>query len=224
MNESEAIRCYELAQQAVKANNFDKAERLLTKSIKMHETQDAQVLLKRLDYLRSKAAKEAAAPAPAPTPKKEKPAEPEPQREFTADDQRVCQEVIRSKDYYAVLGVEKKCTDNELKKAFRKKALKVHPDKNACPQASEAFKKVNAAMACLSDAAKRREYDQVGSADRFEQRESRGSGGGHHFHGNAGDFVSPEDLFNHFFYGQDLPRNPRQAQRRQQQRHHHARN
>jgi DnaJ family protein B protein 12 len=46
-----------------------------------------------------------------------------------------------------------------LKKAFKKKALKVHPDKNAHPKANDAFKKVNAAMACLSDAGKRRTYD-----------------------------------------------------------------
>ena len=51
-----------------------------------------------------------------------------------------------------------------MKKAFRKRAIKVHPDK------TEAFKKVNAAMACLSDASKRREYDQVGTSEAFEER------------------------------------------------------
>lgn len=127
--------------------------------------------------------------------------EPETQREFTPADQQVCREVIRSKDYYSVLGVERSCTDADLKKAFRKKALKVHPDKNACPQSSEAFKKVNAAMACLSDHAKRREYDQVGSSEAFENREKRGGAGGGPGFGPGGDFVSPEDLFNHFFYG-----------------------
>jgi DnaJ family protein B protein 12 len=55
-----------------------------------------------------------------------------------------------------VLAVEKNCTDDDLKKAFRKRAIKVHPDKNPAPQATDAFKKVNAAMACLSDTAKRR--------------------------------------------------------------------
>ena len=50
-----------------------------------------------------------------------------------------------------MLGVEKDADENALKKAYRKKALKVHPDKNNSPQADEAFKKINAAMACLSD-------------------------------------------------------------------------
>jgi len=58
-----------------------------------------------------------------------------------------------------VLGVEKNCTDEDLKRAFKKRAIKVHPDKNPAPQANDAFKKVNAAMECLSDATKRRQYD-----------------------------------------------------------------
>lgn len=55
-----------------------------------------------------------------------------------------------------MLGVSKTCTDKELKTAYKKKCLKVHPDKNNAPDADEAFKKINAAMTCLSDPAKRR--------------------------------------------------------------------
>ena len=58
--------------------------------------------------------------------------------------------------------MQRNCTDVDLKKAFKRKAIKVHPDKNPAPNATEAFKKVNAAMACLSDPNKRRVYDQVG--------------------------------------------------------------
>ena len=47
----------------------------------------------------------------------------------------------------------------------------MHPDKNPAPKATDAFKKVNAAMACLSDPAKRRVYDQVGSEQAFQKRE-----------------------------------------------------
>lgn len=88
----------------------------------------------------------------------------------------------------------------------------MHPDKNPHPKATEAFKKINAAMACLSDPQKRREYDQVGSSERFEQREARGGhGGGGHYH-DMGD-VTPEDLFNHFFFGTDIPQRGQRMRR-----------
>jgi len=55
--------------------------------------------------------------------------------------------------------VGKDADDKALKSAYKKKCLKVHPDKNSAPEADEAFKKVNAAMACLSDPQKRRQYN-----------------------------------------------------------------
>ena len=66
-----------------------------------------------------------------------------------------------------MLGVTKSVNDAELKKAYKKKCLNVHPDKNTAPEADEAFKKINAAMSCLSDPTKRRQYNQVGNADAF---------------------------------------------------------
>ena len=71
----------------------------------------------------------------------------------------MCTEICAAKDYYKVLGVEKDASENDLKKAFKRRAVKVHPDKNPAPRATEAFKKVNAAMACLTDPQKRRQYD-----------------------------------------------------------------
>jgi len=68
------------------------------------------------------------------------------------------------------MGVNKDFKENDLKKAFKKRAIKVHPDKNPHPKATDAFKKVNAAMACLSNPAKRREYDQVGGSEESYQR------------------------------------------------------
>ena len=57
------------------------------------------------------------------------------------------------------MGVAKDVNDKDLKRAYKKKCLKVHPDKNNAPEADEAFKKLNAAMSCLSDPAKRRQYN-----------------------------------------------------------------
>lgn len=76
-------------------------------------------------------------------------------------------------DYYKVLGVEKSATDDELKKAYRKLAMKYHPDKNKGDKAAEAkFKEVSEAYAVLSDKEKRRQYDEFG-ANGFQQRFSQ---------------------------------------------------
>jgi DnaJ-class molecular chaperone len=77
-----------------------------------------------------------------------------------------------------MLGIEKSATEAQVKNGFKKKAVKVHPDKNGCPKANEAFQKINQAMATLSDPQKRRVYDQVGQAEAYESRERQGRGGG----------------------------------------------
>jgi molecular chaperone DnaJ len=62
-------------------------------------------------------------------------------------------------DCYAVLGVKSTATEDEIKKAYRKKALQYHPDKNPSTTAEETFKEINKAYETLSDADKRRTYD-----------------------------------------------------------------
>lgn len=77
------------------------------------------------------------------------------------------------KDYYAVLGVSKDAAAEAIKKAYRKLALKYHPDKNPDnSQAEEKFKEITEAYAVLSDADKRRQYDQFGDTG-FHQRYSQ---------------------------------------------------
>lgn len=66
------------------------------------------------------------------------------------------------KDYYKILGIQKEANDDEIKKAYRKLALKYHPDKNKAPGAEERFKEVAEAYEVLSDKKKRDIYDQYG--------------------------------------------------------------
>jgi curved DNA-binding protein len=67
------------------------------------------------------------------------------------------------KDYYKILGVDKKATQDEIKKAYRKLAVKYHPDKNpGNKQAEEKFKEINEANDVLSDSEKRKKYDELG--------------------------------------------------------------
>ncbi len=74
------------------------------------------------------------------------------------------------KDYYAVLGIEKGASADEIKKAYRKLAMQFHPDRNqGDPSAEERFKEVSEAYAVLSDAEKRQQYDTFGDT-RFHQQ------------------------------------------------------
>ena len=77
---------------------------------------------------------------------------------------------MATKDYYHVLGVSKNASEEELKRAYRKLAMKYHPDKNPNKkEAEERFKEINEAYAVLSDKEKRKQYDTFG-AEGFRQR------------------------------------------------------
>lgn len=76
-------------------------------------------------------------------------------------------------DYYSVLGIKKDSSDDEIKKAYRKQAMKYHPDRNEGDTKAESkFKDISEAYAVLSDKKKRREYDQFGS-EGFHQKFSQ---------------------------------------------------
>lgn len=89
---------------------------------------------------------------------------------------------MAKRDYYEVLGVERTADESELKKAYRRLAMKYHPDRNdGDPKAEESFKEVKEAFEVLSDARKRQAYDQFGHAG-----VDPSAGGGQGFGGGAG--------------------------------------
>ena len=115
-------------------------------------------------------------------------------------------------DYYETLGVSRNASTDDIRKAYRKLAMKYHPDRNpGDKQAEERFKKINEAYQVLNDSKKRAHYDRVGSAySNWQQRGGRGGGfnwdqwargapGGTHV--NMEDFGEGfgDDLFSDFF-------------------------
>jgi curved DNA-binding protein len=115
------------------------------------------------------------------------------------------------KNYYAVLGVDKKASQDDIKKAYRKLAVKYHPDKNAGDKAAEAkFKEVAEAYEVLGDPEKRKQYDQLGSNWKqyqdagYERSGSQPRGGRYTYEtsGDGADFFGSSgfsDFFESFF-------------------------
>jgi len=113
------------------------------------------------------------------------------------------------KDYYKILGIPRNASDDDIKKAYRKLALKFHPDKNKAPNAEETFKLVAEAYEVLSDKKKKEVYDHSGE-DGLKNNIGGGGGGGHHgqnftytFHGDPratfAQFFGTSDPFANFF-------------------------
>jgi len=124
---------------------------------------------------------------------------------------------MSNKDYYKILGVKKNASTEDIKKSYRKLAMKYHPDRNKDNKtAEEKFKEISEAYAVLSDAEKKKQYDMFG-AEGFQQRYSQedifssfdfsdifrefgfGNIGGRKRGGGAG-------IFNHIFSGASSPR------------------
>ncbi|XP_006654308.1 chaperone protein dnaJ 49 [Oryza brachyantha] len=126
---------------------------------------------------------------------------------YTEENVRVVRNIRKNKDYYTILGVGRSCSVEDIRKAYRKLSLKVHPDKNKAPGAEDAFKLVSKAFNCLSNDQSRRTYDQTGAIEDHQysnvtrqratrrQRQARSS-----FYGYEED-LDPDEIFRSFFYG-----------------------
>lgn len=215
MNQGEADRCIEIAKTAMADGDWDKALRLLDKSLRFKPDNNAEAHVLKHKATAMKGA--SSAPRQAATPvRRQSPGTPTsaPAREFTPEQADMVRQIKRAgKDYYKILGIQRSCEDSALKKAYRKLAVKLHPDKNSAPGADEAFKAVGTAYACLSDGQKRAHYDRFGS----EQPVGMSSSGGRR-HSMYADEINPEDIFNMFFGMQ-----PQRGHQRQRQPPPHAR-
>ncbi|XP_061848315.1 dnaJ homolog subfamily B member 14 isoform X3 [Colius striatus] len=206
-NRDEAEKCIGIAREALEAGNRDRALRFLGKAQKLYPTETARVLLEAIMKNGSTAGEGAYCRKPASSNEQSKPnstkesnasAAGESGKGYTKDQMEGVFSIKKCKNYYEVLGVSKDAGDEDLKKAYRKLALKFHPDKNHAPGATEAFKKIGNAYAVLSNPEKRKQYDLTGSE---EQTCNHPNNGRFNFHRGCEADITPEDLFNMFFGG-----------------------
>ncbi|XP_033835364.1 dnaJ homolog subfamily B member 12a [Periophthalmus magnuspinnatus] len=204
-NKDEAERCIKIAQNAISNSQPDRARKFLEKAQRLFPTDHAQSLLDSITQNGKPSSENGA------TMNGEGPsvrhrghteeaqgsgqAHTETAKPYTAEQLEAVRKIKSCKDYYQTLGVEKNASEEDLKKAYRKLALKFHPDKNHAPGATEAFKAIGNAYAVLSNPDKRRHYDQYGEESAQPSSRHR------HHHREFEADISPEDLFNMFFGG-----------------------
>ncbi|KAF9992223.1 hypothetical protein BGZ79_003359 [Entomortierella chlamydospora] len=237
VNRDEALRCLDIAKRQLSSGDFAKARKFAEKSISLFPTPEAKTFLAKVDQEEaspssSSSSSTSAAPntkssSQPSTPSGTSSARPNSvpprqrstntpttdhkpvERDYTPEQVAAVKKVRSSGgDFYKVLGVSKDASDSDIKKAYRKLALQMHPDKNGAPGADEAFKIVSKAFTVLSDPQKRAIFDQHGPEDgrssgvNYDRASPMGQGfGGMNGMNGFGEEISPEELFNMFFGG-----------------------
>mmetsp|Transcript_27771 Transcript_27771/g.38377 ORF Transcript_27771/g.38377 Transcript_27771/m.38377 type:complete len:369 (-) Transcript_27771:497-1603(-) len=235
-NKEDASRCLEIARRALKEGDSAKALKFAEKSQRIFPTSAAEEVMQaartgtHFTSTNSRTSANHSAGASAPNGTTRTTSQPhQPGSGGSGEQRSAVQNILRTSNYYDVLGIPKNASDDDIKKAYRKLALKLHPDKNKAPNADEAFKKVSKAFDCLSNGDKRADYDRYGSEEPRSQGIRRPGG----FSRQAGEEIDPFEVFNMFFGGgmggMGGPGvrfhtrgfgHPQQRRQQQQQQHH----
>ncbi|KAI9123295.1 hypothetical protein K1719_006184 [Acacia pycnantha] len=211
-NKDEAFRCIRIAEEAIAKGNKERALKFIKIAQRLNNNLSVDELLIMCERLGSQSS----------TPSEDENGVHQAKREhgsrrsddglngernYTEEHVQLIREIKGKNDYYAILGVEKTCSVEEIRRAYRKLSLKVHPDKNKAPGSEEAFKKVSKAFKCLSDDGSRRQYDQTGLVEDFEcnqQHNFRRRRGRTTTHDFFNDDIDPDEIFRAFFGDADV--------------------
>ncbi|XP_076024618.1 dnaJ homolog subfamily C member 18 isoform X1 [Genypterus blacodes] len=212
MEKEEADRLIEKAKLCLRSGRRERALQLLQEAQSLQPSTRARVLIDAILKMGGSAAPEGNH-VPPPSGWRDDDFEPseasntsgDEKKSYTEDQRQGVLRIKNCKDFYEILGISKNAGDEDLKKAYRKLALKFHPDKNFAPGATDAFKAIGNAYAVLSNPEKRQQYDQYGdqsAAASAPQQPGHGRHGHHrNFHRDFEADISPEELFNIFFGG-----------------------
>ncbi|GFE54318.1 hypothetical protein protein, putative [Babesia ovis] len=199
-NQDEAAKCISIAKAALDKDDLTKAIKFLEKAQSMFPTDEAKRLLATCK-LKSQSANRGSTSSSSTSRSATRDASTSSSAADGARNtakaaalNRECQQLLGYKSYYDVLGVSRSASVDDIKRAYKKLALKYHPDKNPAKRAGEAFNKISDAFQCLSDPERRRQYDLYGN----ETTSSRPTPSAQSSH-QQGPFMTPESLFETFF-------------------------
>ncbi|KAF7806373.1 chaperone protein dnaJ 49-like [Senna tora] len=219
-NKDDALKCLKIGKHALEAGDRARALKFVTKARRLDPTLPVDDLLSAIE--KETDDQPAAAPTAngqsgsSPSKPSDKPSirhrgsptlsSSSSSATYTEEQITIVREIRRKKNYYEILGLDKSnCTVEDVRKAYRKLSLKVHPDKNKAPGAEEAFKSVSKAFQCLSNEESRRKYDLVGEDDNEPATRQRARAYHHHHHGYYDADIDAEEIFRNFFFGGMAP-------------------
>lgn len=215
-NKDEALKCLDIGKQALEAGDRTRALKFVTKARRLDPGLAVDDLLSAIKQdsgdqptsgVTDETSSASSKPSDQPSVRRRvsangssSPASSSSSVAYTEEQISIVRQIKKKKDYYEILGVEKSCTVEDIRKAYRKLSLKVHPDKNTAPGAEEAFKSVSKAFQCLTNEDSRKKYDVVGSDEPvYDRRPTRHGAQG--FNGFYDADIDAEEIFRNFFFG-----------------------
>lgn len=219
-NKDDALKCLSIGKEALESGDRSRALKFVTKARRLDPTLPVDDLLSTIEVDAGDQAP--AAEAEGPTKPTDQPSirrratgaaatvsagpssASSSSASYTEEQVSIIREIKRKKNFYEILGLEKTCTIEDVRKSYRKLSLKVHPDKNKAHGAEEAFKAVSKAFQCLSNEESKRKYDVSGEDEAiYEQRTARPAARGYNGYYEAD--IDAEEIFRNFFFGGMAP-------------------
>lgn len=202
-NKDEAEKCRDLAKSFLKSGQYEKAIKFFDKSLRLHPLPGVEALRARaIESLKNAQSSShnnngrSKNSGRMPQTEEGSSVKDSSKRPYTNEQEALAKKILNEakKGHYDALGVSKGASENDIKKAYRKLALKLHPDKNSAPSAEGAFKAISSAFDTLSDPQKKQQYDDYG----IDDNSGPAGGGGGPFHTQQ---MHPEDFLDMLFNG-----------------------
>lgn len=215
-NKDESTKCLSIARRALESGDKDKAQRFAEKSMRLFPNNDAENLIKSLQSFNESNANDSETSSNTSSipsgmgasnirNRSSRPSHTttgSTSSNATHEQTTLVRSITSKTCYYEILGISRSASDDDIKRAYRKLALKLHPDKNKAQGADDAFKSVSKAFTCLSDPDKRRHYDNYGLTDPSNYESNTRRQYTHVYRRGPGvDDIDPEEIFRMFFGG-----------------------